>query len=431
MQQNSSHRWHLPYGFLIRIICVFAVIAILILLDIKAYEFGASLQASEMQTLAGLCLLIVYLAYMGLLLLRPYWSPWPRWRLVYIYVLAIIALTLVTGLLTSLLLRLIGYVTIGAVVIQTRRTFGKVGFGLVCGVLIFTVVLSTLLPGSSITLSVSSLPVLSLPVGLWLIGLAFLQTFAVLGMHERAAREHNEQLVRLLLVAQQQLRAAAAHAEELAAARERMRAAQEMHDTLAQGLTAIKMHLETSTRIFSPQPDQAAHHLEQARLLAAEYLLKTRQSIAALRTDTPQTHSLPEALAHLASTWQKYGLVVHIDVSPQVYQEFLPVPLVQGCTRIVEEALSNAHTHGHARHVEIELGHEAEKLCLAITDDGEGFEPASPEVYAQSGHFGIAGMYERAHAMQGRLDLISAPGTGSQVMITAPLCASQQGDGHA
>lgn len=384
------------------------------------------MQYPEVQTLIGLSLLIVYLLYMALLLLRPYWSPWPRWRLIYIYILAIIALTLVTGLLPSLLLQLIGYVTIGAVVIQTRRAFGKVGFGFVCSALIFTIAFSILSPGGSSNLSLSSLPVLSLPVGLWLIGLAFLQTFAVLGVHERAARVHNEQLVRLLLISQQQLRAAAAHAEELAAARERMRVAREMHDTLAQGLTAIKMHLETSSRVFAPQPDLAARHLEQARLLAGEYLSKTRQSIAALRTDSFQKRSLPEALAHLAATWQQRGLIVHVDVSPQVYQAAIPPSLVQDCVRVVEEALTNAHTHGHARHVEIELGVETERLCLAITDDGAGFEPASPETYVQSGHFGIAGMYERAHALQGCLDFISAPGAGTQVMITAPLCSSQR-----
>lgn len=418
LRGRSSH--HL----LTRIAYMAGGIVGLVLLAIASHDFGAALQGPGAQRFTSLSLLACYFLYMVLMIAQWRWSPWPRRRLIFVYLMITFTLALVTGMFASPVLRLVGYISIGAVLIQARSALGKAGLGLIGGVLIPTISWYTLFPDEGIVL-----PVASLPVGLWLMGLALLQTFTVLVVQERITRVHNEQLISLLMVTQQQLRASAARAEELAATRERMRVAREVHDTLAQGLAAIKMHLETSTRLLDPQQTRIFQQLEQARMLAGEYLAKTRQTIAALRTDAVQEQPLTQLLAQIATIWQERGLIIHVDMSAQARLAAIPAAIAHAYARIAEEALNNAWTHGHARHVEIELSLEAETLCLAITDDGTGFEPAPPESYAQSGHFGIVGMYERAHAVQGRLDLISAPEMGTQVMVTAPLRRDQEEGG--
>ncbi len=419
------HRWHLPHHLLIKATCIPGGIVLLVLLDIWTHDFGTSLQGPGTQPIAGFSLLSFYLLYMLLILLRSQSSSWSRWHFISIYLLATLSLTLVTAMFFSSVLRMVGYTTIGVVIIQARNMFGKIGFSLVCSVLLFTVSLNTFfLWGQYPPLE---LPTSLLPVGLWLIALAFFQTFTTLGVHERTTRIRNEQLIRLLLVTQQQLRIYAAHAEELAATRERMHAAREIHDTQAQGFAAIKMHLETCKLVFEPASDQAYHHLEQARLLAGDYLTKTRLSIAALRTELPQEQPLQQILIQMENTQQMHDLTIDVHISPQVQTLSIPGFLAQAYARITEEALNNAHTHGHAHSIAIELSLEIEALCLTITDNGIGFEPLSPEIYRQSGHFGIVGMYERAHAIQGHLDLISTPGMGTQVVIVTSLQHCQNG----
>ncbi|QBD80688.1 histidine kinase [Ktedonosporobacter rubrisoli] len=141
-------------------------------------------------------------------------------------------------------------------------------------------------------------------LGIWLLGLLCLHIFTAIGLHERNARTRSDTLVKELTAAQEQLRAYALHAEDLATMRERSRVAREVHDTLAQGLAAIKMHLETGTQLFTASPQLASEHMELARELAGAYLKETRDSILDLRSDALDGRSLPSALAALVATWQ-------------------------------------------------------------------------------------------------------------------------------
>jgi signal transduction histidine kinase len=266
---------------------------------------------------------------------------------------------------------------------------------------------------------------------IWLLGLLCLHVYTAIGVHERAARERSDKLVRELTLAQEQLRAYALRAEELATMRERERVAREVHDTLAQGLAAIKMHLETGAKVFYEQPDLAQRCLERARALAGEHLDETRNTILNLRSDALDGRTLPEALATLASTWQaghtrsgESGEVrVCISGIAKDAPFWLTVPpaIELACYRIAQEAFSNASRHGQAHHIDVELSIERDELCLTITDDGSGFDPATIPLCTREGGFGILGMHERLKLLGGRLEIISAPGTGTHVVAMIPL----------
>jgi len=226
------------------------------------------------------------------------------------------------------------------------------------------------------------------------------------------------------------LRAYALHAEELAVMRERTRVAREIHDTLAQGLAAIKMHLETGSA-FLHEPELARKHMERARDLAGEYLNEARNSILELRSDALDGQVLPGALAALVTSWRAaHGtegtpgdITYRVSGVDQQAPFWLSVPpaVELACYRIAQEALSNTTKHSQARHVEIELSKEGSELCLTITDDGLGFDPASIDGGPENRGFGIVGMRERMKLLHGRFEIISAPGAGTQVVAMIPL----------
>ncbi|MGB3542072.1 sensor histidine kinase, partial [Rubrivirga sp.] len=94
--------------------------------------------------------------------------------------------------------------------------------------------------------------------------------------------------------------------------------------------------------------------------------------------------------------------------------------------RVAQEAVTNAIRHGRSHRVDIQLSAEPESgppttLRLEVHDDGGGV-PAGhdPEALSSGGHFGLAGMGERAALLGGRLDVGASEPSGTAVVLTAP-----------
>ena len=80
--------------------------------------------------------------------------------------------------------------------------------------------------------------------------------------------------------------------------------------------------------------------------------------------------------------------------------------------QMLRELLSNALRHSNARQIRVSLrGRPEDGIELTVTDDGIGFDPADPEL--RSRHLGLTSMEERARELGGRLELRSAPGSGT------------------
>jgi len=94
-------------------------------------------------------------------------------------------------------------------------------------------------------------------------------------------------------------------------------------------------------------------------------------------------------------------------------------PMVRGeLLSIAREALSNVIRHAGASRVTIEVAATGGELQLEVADDGRGFDSSAP---AEDGHHGLANMRRRAEAMGGRLQVESASGAGTRIIITLPL----------
>jgi signal transduction histidine kinase len=86
---------------------------------------------------------------------------------------------------------------------------------------------------------------------------------------------------------------------------------------------------------------------------------------------------------------------------------------------VTGEALFNAFTHAQADKITVDVHYERLQLLVRVRDDGGGMEPQVVE-HGRDGHYGLAGMRERAAKVRGQLAIRSAPGRGTDVVLTVP-----------
>ena len=222
-------------------------------------------------------------------------------------------------------------------------------------------------------------------------------------------------------LAVQRARLSAEHtlsATRLATTEERNRLAREIHDTLAQGLSAITLQLETADAVVVSRPQRAQEAIRRALSLARSNLEEARRSMIDLRAAPLQNRTLPEALAVLAQqACEENSVEVHYCCSPA--EDFPPLPtrLEMGVYRIVQEALANACKHAHAQHIQLSLTLDDQWLCLLVQDDGRGFDPDQVASSVHEGHFGLASMSERVKLLGGTICIESEPGAGTCISV--------------
>jgi signal transduction histidine kinase len=198
-----------------------------------------------------------------------------------------------------------------------------------------------------------------------------------------------------------------APARGAAVIKERRRIAREIHDTLAQGFAAIRLQLELACG-ESDLPPQAFKALQLAYRIAGENLVDARRAMAELNSSRPclatQLFAAVDGVRRLGQT----EIVATLDavLSP-------PAEVAHELSRIAQEAMLNAMRHAEAHIIHVALTRLPDGgVRLAIEDDGAGFDPAKAR------GFGLAGMRDRAEAIDARLAIASKPGVGTQVVAT-------------
>lgn len=203
---------------------------------------------------------------------------------------------------------------------------------------------------------------------------------------------------------------------ELAVTEERNRLAREIHDTIAQGLTALAMQLELADAALPADIRRAREAIRRALGLARLNLEEARRSVQNLRSRSLQRKSLADAIRLLLDQGgREHGY--YYSFRHNVDHELSPA-IETGIYRIAQEALSNIARHAQASEVTVLLDVGADTLTLTVEDDGVGFDPAE---FAQAGHFGLMGMQERAHLLGGKLLIASSPGDGTRLEAQMPL----------
>lgn len=202
---------------------------------------------------------------------------------------------------------------------------------------------------------------------------------------------------------------------------ERTRLAQELHDTLEQSLTGIKLQLDATNRLLPAQPDRANHHLGLARNMMAQSQIELRRSIWDLRSRELQQFDLCSALRAGGQQLLDGG---NIELQVETEGEVRPLSEIieENLLRMGQEALTNVAKHSEAKAVRVQLRFLGNSVELHVQDDGKGFDPATA-ASAGNGHFGLTGMRERAKRVAGELAIESAPGQGTRIAVTIPLFA--------
>jgi ligand-binding sensor domain-containing protein/signal transduction histidine kinase len=211
---------------------------------------------------------------------------------------------------------------------------------------------------------------------------------------------------------------------------ERMRVARELHDTLLQSCQASLIQMQASRDLFSRRPEQAAHNLDDAITMAAGAIVEGRGAIQELRSQPPDQDDLAKVLTimgqDLARSRQSKERPVSFRVEVEGERQPLKPLLQDEVYRIASELLRNAFQHAEAAQIEAEIRYDPHVLRVHVRDDGKGIAPEILRAGGRNGHWGLAGMRERAKRIGARLDFWSEAGAGTEVQLTVPASIAYQ-----
>ena len=192
---------------------------------------------------------------------------------------------------------------------------------------------------------------------------------------------------------------------------ERRRLARELHDETGQTLTSMLVDLKR----LDESPGGADHELAASlRASVVDTLRGLRRIVVELRPKALDDLGLVPALESLAATVaSRTDLQVEFEAG-----EFprLPADSETALYRIVQEALTNVVRHSGARTAYVFLESSGDRARLVVRDDGDGFDAP----YTGREGFGLAGIRERAQLLGGRVEVTSAIGRGTSLMVEVP-----------
>ena len=238
--------------------------------------------------------------------------------------------------------------------------------------------------------------------------------------------------------AKQAQKAVLAHQEQLRALtsqllsiedQERRKIATVLHDSVGQILAFLKIELGTLQRL--ELPENAAQAIAHARAQVEEAVRQIRTLTFEISPPELYTLGLESALEELA---QRFSRERQIECQVHGGGAFEPLSnqLKTLLYRAVRELLTNAAKHAHARTIDVELDRVDGYIRIAVKDDGMGFDGSHIETRSsdKGTGFGLLSIRERLMHLGGRMDIRSAPGEGTEVILTVPFEDMGTSDGR-
>ena len=214
----------------------------------------------------------------------------------------------------------------------------------------------------------------------------------------------------------QQLRRLSAHLER-AREEERARMAREIHDELGGTLTGLKMDLAQLRRAAGTLEPRAQEKLENFSQAIDQSVETVRRIASELRPAILDDFGLLAAMEwHLGEFKRRSGLdCVWVCATDELQ---LPPEAAIAVYRVFQESLTNVARHAEARRVEVTVNTSAGRMALRVSDNGRGI---TPEQVLGSKSLGLTGMRERISLLGGKLEIKSALGQGTTVLVELPL----------
>jgi signal transduction histidine kinase len=194
---------------------------------------------------------------------------------------------------------------------------------------------------------------------------------------------------------------------------ERARLARELHDETGQALTSILLGLKPLEETAKSAEAQEA--LASVRELVISTLQNVRRLAVELRPSALDDFGLVPAVERLTETFREQS-GLQVDLESQIGEERLANEVETTVYRVIQEALTNIVKHADACRVSILLQRKNGAVVAVVEDDGSGFDTSSTREDA----LGLAGMRERVSLAGGRLQVESAPGSGTTLVAEVP-----------
>jgi signal transduction histidine kinase/ligand-binding sensor domain-containing protein len=198
---------------------------------------------------------------------------------------------------------------------------------------------------------------------------------------------------------------------------ERERIARELHDTLLQGVLSASMQLDLAEDQL-PDDSPSKPLLKRVLQMMRQVIEEGRNALRGLRTHDIENGDLAIAFSRLGREFSvddkvTYRVIAHSPprpLRPQIRDEVY---------RIGREAIVNAFMHAKANSVEVDIEYARRYFRILVRDDGSGID-AQVLDSGREGHWGLAGMRERAETIGAGFKLRSRIGAGTEVELTIP-----------
>jgi PAS domain S-box-containing protein len=198
---------------------------------------------------------------------------------------------------------------------------------------------------------------------------------------------------------------------------ERRNINRELHDRIGPNLVALKLNFHLARSRLPPELQKTiGAQIEDAQKVLETTVAQLRNVMADLRPPALDDYGLLAALRTYAEPYSaRLGIPVNVlgtDINPR-----LSLTAETTLFRIAQEALNNIAKHAQAKRVEITVQATASHVILLVSDDGKGFDPGRPD--PQRSSWGLKTMRERAQAIGADLQIESAPGNGTRILVKA------------
>jgi PAS domain S-box-containing protein len=201
---------------------------------------------------------------------------------------------------------------------------------------------------------------------------------------------------------------------------ERRRIAHEIHDGVAQSLAGLRFKSALWSHLADAAPPGMRAALDELQTALIAAIIDLRRAIFALRPVDLDALGFFPALAQLVGDFGDHNqLVARLEVAGP--QETLPAVYELPLFRILQEGLNNIGQHAAASSALVRVTvDQAGGVVVSVRDDGGGFDPSLLGPTDQAGHFGLRQMRERTVSRGGTMDIRSALGQGTELVITLP-----------
>jgi len=208
-------------------------------------------------------------------------------------------------------------------------------------------------------------------------------------------------------------------ARAVASAETRQAIARDLHDSVSQTLFSVTLQVRAAQAELRKagfgEDHPAARAMAEVSELNHGALAEVRALIFELRPGALAEEGLVAAVSkHAAAVAAREG--IDVDVTGPADPLPLSPEAEEQLYRLTQEALNNVVKHARTLAASVVVTSEPAEVKVAICDDGIGFDPA----LGRPGHLGLASMRERVTGLSGRLDVASAPGSGTSITATVP-----------